>query len=187
MFELSALPALPARLLASPAHLLLALLLITAAVIDVRTYRIPNWLTMGGAVLGLLINAFGSQIGLLNALGGLGLGLVLLLPLWAVRVLGAGDVKLMAMVGAFLGVPEILGALVFSLIAGGLAAAGFALSRRKGLQMLRNVQETVVTSVLTVAAGHAPSLSTMPSIGKLPYAIGICAGCIAWLIYHHLN
>ena len=187
MFELNALSAVPARLLPSLAEVLLIVLLVIAAVADWRTYRIPNWLTMGGAMLGLVLSGFAPEIGVLNALGGLGLGLVLLLPLWALRVLGAGDVKLMAMVGAFVGVPQILGALVFSLIAGGVAAAGFALSRRKGLQMLRNVHETVVASVVTIAAGHAPSLSAMPSIGKLPYAIGICSGYIAWMVYRHTN
>jgi prepilin peptidase CpaA len=92
MFESIALPDLPARFLPSPADLLLAVLLVIAAVSDWRTYRIPNWLTMGGAVVGLALNAFVTDIGLLRALGGLGLGLVLLLPLWALRVLGAGDV-----------------------------------------------------------------------------------------------
>lgn len=187
MFESITLPDLPTRLLHSPADLLLAVLLVTAAVSDWRTYRIPNWLTMGGALAGLALNAFVTDVGVLRALGGLGLGLVLLLPLWAVRVLGAGDVKLIAMVGAFAGTPDVLVALVFSLIAGGIAAAGFALSRRKGLQMLRNVHETVVASVVTIAAGHAPSLGAMPSIGKLPYAIGICMGSIAWIVYRHLN
>ena len=187
MFDLIALPSLSAGLLPSPTEMLLIVLLVIAAVADWRTYRIPNWLTMGGALLGLALSGFAPEIGVLNALGGIGLGLVLLLPLWALRVLGAGDVKLMAMVGAFVGVPQILGALVFSLIAGGVAAAGFALSRRKGLQMLRNVQVTVVASVFTLAAGHAPSLAAMPSIGKLPYAIGICTGCIAWIVYRHLN
>jgi prepilin peptidase CpaA len=187
MLESLSLSQLPARLLPSPADLLLAVLLVIAAVSDWRTYRIPNWLTMGGALVGLLLNAFVTDVGVLSALGGLGLGLVLLLPLWALRVLGAGDVKLMAMVGAFAGAPDVLVALVFSLIAGGIVAAGFGLSRRKGLQMLRNVHETVVASVVNIAAGQAPSLAAMPSIGKLPYAIGICMGCIAWMVYRQTN
>ncbi len=174
-----------ASLAHQPAAALLLVLLVTAAVIDCRTYRIPNWLTMGGAMLGLAVNAFTTEPGWLSSLGGLGLGLVLMLPLWLLRMLGAGDVKLMAMVGAFVGVPEIFGALLFSLIAGGVAAACFAIGRRKSLQMLRNVQETVVTSVVAMSAGHAPSLAAMPSIGKLPYAIGICAGCTAWIFYRH--
>ena len=187
MLELSALQELPVKLLASPRDLALIGLLVTAAAIDWRTYRIPNWLTLGGALLGLVLNGVATELGWLNALAGLGLGLALLLPLWMLRLLGAGDVKLMAMVGAFVGVPGIFGAVLFSLIAGGVAAAGFTLWHHKGLQMLRNVQETVVTSAFILASGHAPSLAAMPSIGKLPYAIGICSGCIAWLLYHHLN
>jgi hypothetical protein len=53
--------------------------------------------------------------------------------------------------------------------------------------MLRNVQETLVASMVSISAGQAPSLASMPSIGKLPYAIGICAGCITWIVYRHLN
>lgn len=166
----------------------LAVLLLGAMVIDIRSMRIPNRLTFGGAGLALLLALWpDSHPGILDALAGLALGLIALLPLRIAGVLGAGDVKLMAMVGAFVGVPEIFGALVFSMIAGGVAAIGFALFRRKSLQMLRNVQETLTTSMVTIAAGHAPLLASMPSIGKLPYAIGICAGCIAWIVYRHLN
>ena len=166
----------------------LATLLVAAMCIDIRTMRIPKLLTFGGAGLALLLALWpDSHPGILNELAGLALGLIALLPLRVAGVLGAGDVKLMAMVGAFVGMPEIFSALVFSMIAGGIAAVGFALFRRKSLQMLRNVQETLTVGMVTIAAGHAPSLASMPSIGKLPYAIGICAGSIAWIVYRHLN
>src|SRR5688500_13934209 len=92
------LPSLLAALACHPA-IALAMLVIAAAVIDVQSLRIPNWLTVGGMVLGLAWNtavASASLAGFLWALGGLAVGLVVLLPFYAVRVMGAGDVKLMA-------------------------------------------------------------------------------------------
>ena len=117
-----------ARLLHQPGATLLVVLLVTAAVMDWRTYRIPNWLTAGGMALGLIYNTVTFQPwheGLLGSLAGLGVGLVVLLPVYALRVMGAGDVKLMAMVGAFVGLPDIFNAVLYSLIVGGIAAVGF--------------------------------------------------------------
>ena len=93
---------------------LLAGLLAAALWHDLRTRRIPNrlvlWGTVGGVVLnsmlpagaGLFQQPFGG-LGLLQSLAGAAAGLALLLPMYLLRALGAGDVKLMAMCGAFLG------------------------------------------------------------------------------------
>jgi prepilin peptidase CpaA len=95
---------------ADPRSAMLVALLATATAIDWRTYRIPNWLSVGGMALGLLGNAAAEGItsGLLPALAGLALGIAVLLPLYALRLMGAGDVKLMAAVGAVIGAPPII-------------------------------------------------------------------------------
>jgi prepilin peptidase CpaA len=165
-------------------ELLLAVLVLAAMVSDLRTMRIPNWLTFGGAAAGLALAALAGEA--LTALQGFGLGLAMLLPLWLVRVLGAGDVKLMAMVGAFLGFPEIAGAALMVFIAGGVLAIGYSLWLRQTGRMLRNVQQALVTSAFAISAGMKPQLAAMPSIGKLPYGVGICVGTLAWLVYRHL-
>lgn len=195
MPELSALPELLAKLLskllASQRDVLLIALLVAAAVIDWRTYRIPNWLTVGGMLAGLLYNTISAPSwpgGLLAALAGLGAGLIVLLPLYALRVMGAGDVKLMAAVGAFLGWPEILFAMVFSLIAGGAAALAFAVHRRALRRMASNVVDIVRFMVFAAEAGfrHHP-MAGRTSIGKLPYGCSIAAGTIAWLAARTLS
>jgi len=175
-----------AKLLNQPGVVVLVALLVTAAVIDWRTYRIPNWLTAGGMAFGLIYNSVIAQPwhdGLLGALAGLGVGLVVLLPVYALRVMGAGDVKLMAMVGAIVGLPDILHAVLYSLIVGGIAAVAFALHRRAFRRMSANTFDIVQSMAFAAMVGNrpTPAVSGRASIGKLPYGVSIAGGTIAWL------
>ena len=176
----------------------LVLLLVAAAVIDVRTMRIPNWLTVCGALIGLALNAalqwqllgpLWAIDGVLWALGGLAAGLVLLLPFYALGLMGAGDVKLMAMVGAFLGFPQVLAAIVSSFIAGGLVAVAFAMYHRALLRTFSNVGAMAYSMTFATLAGFRPvaDLESRPSAGKLPYGVGICLGTLAWMTLKQLG
>jgi len=175
-----------ARLLNQPGAVVLVALLVMAAVIDWRTYRIPNWLTAGGMAFGLIYNSVIAQPwhdGLLGALAGLGVGLVVLLPVYALRVMGAGDVKLMAMVGAIVGLPDILNAVLYSLIVGGIAAVAFAVYHRALRRMTTNVMDIVQSMALAVVVGSrpTPAHAARASVGKLPYGVSIAGGTMAWL------
>jgi prepilin peptidase CpaA len=182
---------LPALGLAEFRIAVLVVLLVAAAVIDYRTMKIPNWLTVGGVVTGLVlgtVDALRPLDGFLAALGGAGAGLVLLLPLYLLRVMGAGDVKLMAMAGAFLGVGGTLSAVLFTFVVGGIAALAFALWHRAFGRMAGNVRDIVQWMVFAAFAGlrPLPRVTAASSIGKLPYGISICAGTIAYLVARQL-
>jgi len=187
MQEFNVLPEVLTKLITQPRTAVLIVLLVAAAIIDWRTYRIPNWLTVGGMAFGLLYNTFFTtafwHAGLLSALAGLGVGLVVLLPLYALRVMGAGDVKLMAMVGAFLGVGGTLTAVLFTFIAGGIAALAFALWHRAFRRMAGNVRDIVQWMAFAAVAGvrPTPTAPAAASVGKLPYGISICVGTIVSL------
>lgn len=180
-------PSLLAGLAGNPG-IALVVLVIAAAVIDVQSYRIPNWLTVSGMVLGLAWNtaiAPAAFEGFLWALGGLAAGLVLLLPFYVLHVMGAGDVKLMAMVGAFAGLPGILYVVLFTFIAGGVAAIAFAVANRSAGRMAGNVVNIVQSMAFAAMAGLKPSpemAAGRASVGKLPYAVSIAIGTIAWLV-----
>jgi prepilin peptidase CpaA len=101
--------------------------------------------------------------------------------------MGAGDVKLMGMVGAFLGPNEVLGAVLATLVVGGVMAVLVVLwSKQLGL-MLQNVKLMLYGSAVKLSAGQAPLMNDLPvSVGKLPYAVAITLGTFAYLIWQRL-
>src|SRR5579871_918007 len=91
----------------------LLLLVILAAIWDIRFRRVPNWLTLTGVLIGVGLNSFlYESAGLWASLEGLGLALLIYFPLFLLRGMGAGDAKLMAAVGALAGPMNWLGILV---------------------------------------------------------------------------
>ncbi len=82
-------------------QVLLLLLVIPAALYDSRQRRVPNWLALAGLLLGIGLNSFlYESTGLLTSLKGLGVAFLIYFPLYLLRAMGAGDVKLMAAIGA---------------------------------------------------------------------------------------
>ncbi|SFH38809.1 A24 family peptidase [Modicisalibacter xianhensis] len=101
----------------------------SAAIWDVIQRRIPNALVFAGAILGSMLQLVLVGIdGLLDALMGFGVGLVILLPGYLIGYTGAGDAKLMAAIGTFLGPQNIFLAAMSSIAVGGVVALGYAAS-----------------------------------------------------------
>jgi prepilin peptidase CpaA len=130
------------------AEVLLIALLLGAAVYDVRYRRIPNWLTVSGVVLGLALNSFLYQgtstapfgfAGLFFALKGLGLAFAVYVFLYALRAMGAGDVKLMAAVGAIVGWENWFGIFVVTAVIGGIMSLILVVVRGRLQKTLFNV------------------------------------------------
>ena len=179
--------------------IVLSLLLAGAVWQDVRSRRIPNQLVLVGLVLafslqlvlpagdGLFVAPFGS-IGLLWSLAGFGTGLALLLPMYALRALGAGDVKLLAMIGAFVGPGAVIGIAACTLLAGGVLALVVSMYLGTLKRMLGNSMHLVTHSVFGALNGQSAAIEApaAPS-GKLPYAIAIAAGAAPYLVYAALN
>src|SRR5579859_5591576 len=108
-------------------ELILLPLVIGAAVYDMRYRRIPNWLNVLGALLGLALNAWlivdgRPWPGLFFALKGLGMGFGIYFVLYAIRAMGAGDVKLMGAIGALVGWQNWFGIFLITAVVGGISA-----------------------------------------------------------------
>ncbi len=112
-------------------YFVLALGLGTAVVTDLRARRIPNWLTAGIAAAGFGIAAGGGQVTPMQAALGMTIGLLLMLPGHLIGATGAGDVKLMAAIGAVVGTGSIVRVFLCTAIAGGVIAV--AIAARRGI------------------------------------------------------
>jgi prepilin peptidase CpaA len=100
-----------------------ALILLVAAVWDIRFKRIPNWLTFPSMIVALSYYVIvGGFEGLLFSLQGAVVGMAILIIPYFMRGMGAGDVKLVGVVGAFLGVGKVVLALLWTALVGGLYA-----------------------------------------------------------------
>lgn len=192
MNEFKAFLELLAMLFTDPRTGVLLVLLGAAAICDWRTYRIPNAITIGGIVFALAYTAAEPPsivAGWTWAPSGMLVGLMALLPMYAIGAMGAGDVKLMAMVGAFLGLEGSIYALLFSGAAGGIAALAFALRKRMLARMFANTGELVRGLMWSVVPGaSAPVLpSQAQSVGRLAYGISIACGSAAYVVAHQFG
>jgi prepilin peptidase CpaA len=164
----------PLGLLAGTAF---TLLLASACASDLRFRRIPNRLVaaiaMGGVVYTLA--TLPPLVALTHMLGGGALGLALWLPFWGMRVLGAGDVKLAAAAGVWLGVVGVLEAALVGAAVGGVLAF-WALARHGGVTA--GAARFGAWMVASRATGTIlPELT--PKERRIPYGIAIAAGALA--------
>ncbi|QYJ96293.1 A24 family peptidase [Shewanella alkalitolerans] len=102
---------------------LAAIFFIMAIITDLRSQRIPNALSLAAILCGFVINGYYAHLdGLLLASFGFALAFIILFPIFIVRVLGAGDIKLMMGIGALMG-PELLAwSLLYGVVAGAVTS-----------------------------------------------------------------
>jgi prepilin peptidase CpaA len=155
-----------------------------AAVVDVYTKRIPNVLTFGGAALALICHTWLHGLaGLGESSAGLGVGLALFLPMFLLGGMGAGDVKLLGAVGAWLGPMGALWTGFMSVMAGGLLALVVAVKTRYLRRALQNLWGLLL---FWRAAGiqPLPSLTLESSKGpRVAYGLAIAAGTLATVLW----
>jgi prepilin peptidase CpaA len=154
-------------------------LVCTAAWWDFTIHRIPNWLTVSGLAVALLLRALVGFGSLAAGLEGLGLTLAVSLGLYALRAIGGGDVKLLAAVGAFFGFPRVISALALMAVLGG-AFALISMVRRGLLPLL--IFNTVDLVKSWRSLGRVGQLRTLESPGALtiPYGVPIAVGTLFW-------
>jgi prepilin peptidase CpaA len=144
------------------------------AIIDMRTRRVPNALTGGIAALGLLLAVLhATTVSPLAALGGIAVGLAVMLPGHLIGATGAGDVKLLAALGALLGPKGVLMAFLYTAIAGGALALLVALGRRR----LRDTIERTAIFVHTRGA-NIEDIERGASHNRFAYAPAIAIGAL---------
>ena len=163
---------------------LLVAMLVIAIGVDLRQQRIPNLLTLGGAAMGLCLQlGTGGIQGLLAGLGGLGVGLLMLLPLYATGGTGAGDVKLMAAAGSFLSPMNALLAACLSVIAGGMIAMMILVAEKSAGAFLSRYWLMLKCFLTTGRVSYVPPSPVDPAAGRFSYAAAIATGTLATLLW----
>ena len=134
-----------------------------AAVYDVRWRKIPNWLTLSALVGGLVLQIVRAGLaGVPVALGGALLGLCVLLPFYVIGAMGAGDVKLMAGIGALVGPHALVSVAIYGALIGGAISVAI-LAQRGRLQFALAEIMTRPTNLTRSGA-------------KAPYGVAIAGG-----------
>jgi prepilin peptidase CpaA len=173
----------------------LALLVLAAVVFDLRQRRIPNTLVLLALGAGLLINLIGPQIvlsgsglitpypgalGVKGALLGALTGLAVFLPFYLLRAMGAGDVKLMAGIGSYIGPAAAIDVALFILVTGGVMAAVRMVWVRKTQLVLFNVFTALSQLVPGTAAQFDPATQ---SVDRMPYALAMAGGLLVYGVW----
>src|SRR5262245_17208861 len=140
-------------------EIVLIAMVVAAAWTDLRSRRIPNWIPVLGAILGLIFGGFSS-------LAGLVLGFGIFFILYLAGGMGAGDVKLFGAVGALVGPQQLIVVFIFTGLIGGIAALAVSAARGR-------LRET-----LTKASGLAVGMRTVETADslRLPYGAIIAVG-----------
>ncbi|VXC19054.1 prepilin peptidase [Massilia sp. 9I] len=160
---------------------LLLLLVVAAAINDLSSRRIPNRLLLTGLAGALALHAVSPVPGpaLLSSLGGALTGLLIFLPFYLARGMAAGDVKMMATVGAFSGPAITFHIAVIAWCAGGAMALALIVAHGRLNLVLGNLRDIVRGFVLRLPVA---SRSVQDSAGSMPYGVAIAAGTIYVLL-----
>ena len=165
-------------------YAVLVLLVTIAAVYDIQFRRIPNSLVLTGLVLSLIIQFTFNEFYGFKAWGyGMLTGLALFLPLYALHAMGAGDVKLVAMVGSFLDAGSAIGVVLTTLLVGGVLSIVVALRNGVLRQAISNIHMQLTLTMFKRLSGGNAQLEQLPSsAGNLPYAVAIAIGTLIHVI-----
>ena len=160
----------------------LIILVSAAAWTDLRTKRIPNWITVSGAAVGLGLHiVYGGASGAMQSLAGAALGLAIFLGLYAGGGMGAGDVKLFGAVGAFAGPQALVLVFVFTGLLGGVAGLGLAVYRGCLGQTLTRTRE-LLTGMGSLKWQEVRAAAASPGSLRLPYGAVIAGGTLISLV-----
>lgn len=167
------------------AYAICALFLTAAFITDVRSMKIPNLLTMPALVSGLIYHgAISGWGGLLFSAKGIAGGFLVVLIMYFIGAVGAGDVKLFGGVGAWCGLWFTLQAVIYSVLFAGLIGLFILLWRRETIKRLRRM------------AGNAAGVFILKSLSpwnnnqeehlRFPFMIAVLPGVICTYINFHL-
>ena len=165
----------------------LVLMVAFGAAFDVGTRKIPNFITVGGLTVALVLRvATGGTDALVDGLLGALLAFLLTFPLFVLKGMGGGDVKLLTAAGAFLGPFSTFVALLATALVGGVLAIVVSLARRRlGTSLVGTFTVMRGLALKVLSGGEVDAVPTLETRGAvtLPYGVAIAAGSVIGLLW----
>jgi prepilin peptidase CpaA len=147
---------------------------------DWRSRRIPNWLTVPGFAVGVLLNTmFSGWTGLKESLLGTSLAFALLLPFWLLKSLGAGDLKFAAALGAYTGPGRLIDILIGSVFVAGVMALALVIYKGRLLQTIKNIGHILVSLVTFRLPGSHVTLDN-PNALTIPKGVALALTVVVY-------
>ena len=162
---------------------LLAPWLAVLCVKDLKTRRLPNVWTLGGLAVGLVLDfGWGGVGGLVDGLEAAGVCVLFLLLPFLVRAAGAGDLKMLAACGAFVGMRQVLLLLLAVSFAGFFVAVGMLVTRKVGAARMKHAFRSLFDWRYDRKAGRAALPPKDDEGNRVPFGLAIAIGTLAILV-----
>ena len=150
---------------------------------DLKTRRLPNAWTLGGLAAGLVVQfGWGGWSGLVDGLEAAGVCVLFLLIPFLVRAAGAGDLKMLAACGAFIGMRQVFLLLLAVSFAGFFVAVGMLVTRKVGMARMKHAFRTLFDWRYDRKAGRAALPSKEDEGNRVPFGVAIALGTLATLV-----
>lgn len=163
------------------------LLSLIAGYTDLRSRRIPNWLTVPGFAVGVAASAvLGGWSGLKDSLLGTGLAFALLLPFWLLRSLGAGDLKFAAALGAYTGPGRLVDILIGSVFVAGIMALTLVIYKGRFLETIRNIGHILISLVTFRLPGSHVTIDN-PNALTIPKGVALAVTVVLYSVLWKLR
>lgn len=155
----------------------LALLLILALISDIKTYKIKNNIVYPFILIGLITNLYLDGLdGLTSSFKGIIIPIALLILLFILRMLGAGDIKLFSAIGSIMGLEFVTYTIIYSFIAGGVMALSTIIIRKNGIKRLVYLFQYIKSCFLTMSALPYTDFEDKSDGAKFRFAFAVVGG-----------
>jgi len=155
----------------------LIILMSLALISDIKTYKIKNKIVYPFTLIGLMTNLYSNGLeGLLFSLKGMIIPVLLLIIFFALRMLGAGDIKLFSAIGAIMGLGFVLQAIIYSFLTGGVIALLIIIARKNGMKRFKYFFQYLKSCFLTVSILPYTDFNDKNDGGKFRFTFAIIGG-----------
>lgn len=159
------------------------ILLLSAMMSDLTTYKIKNTITYSFMIVGLISNyIMEGWEGIAFSLQGILLPVICLVALYVIRIIGAGDIKLLSAVGAVMGAGFASNVMVYSFICGGIIATLLILIRRNGIERIKYLLLYVRSCFISMKLIQYADLTDEQDGSKFHFSIAVVSGTAAAVI-----